>query len=53
MYESDDEQSEREFHYHEGNNKKNNNDENNDSMSRYAYVRYLGLIFSRNDRTLG
>ena len=41
MYESDDEQSKGEFYYHEDNNNKNNDIENNDSMSRYAYVRYV------------
>ena len=40
MYESDDEQSKREFHYYESNNNKKNNIENDVSMSRYMYVRY-------------
>ena len=38
MYESDDEQSKREFYYHEN---KNDNIENDDSMLRYTYVRYF------------
>ena len=41
MYESDGEQSKREFYYHESNNNKKNNIENDDSMSRYTYVRYV------------
>ena len=40
MYKSNDEQSKREFYYHESNNIKNNSIENDDSMSRYTYVRY-------------
>ena len=59
MYESDDEQSERLFQYHEGNNNKNDNIENDDSKTDLA-LRALGpscqdvcLIFSSNDRTLG
>ena len=41
MYESDDEQSKREFYYHEINNNEKNNIENDDSKSRYTYVRYV------------
>ena len=49
MYKSDDEQSRREFYYHENNiymyNKKNNI-ENDDSMSRYTYVSY-SMVFKK------
>ena len=38
MYESDGEQSKREFYYHESNNNKKNNIKNDDSMSGYTYV---------------
>ena len=41
MYESDDEQSKRQFYSHESNNNKNNNIENNDSMSRYTYIKVI------------
>ena len=41
MYESDGEQSKREFYYHESNNNKKNNIKNDDSMSGYTYVRYV------------
>ena len=41
MYDSNDEQSKREFYYHKSNNNKKNNIENGDSMSRYMYVRYV------------
>ena len=40
MYESDDEQSKREFHYYENNNNRKDNIGNDVSMSRYTYVRY-------------
>ena len=39
MYELDDEQSKRDFYYHENN--KKNKIENDNSMSRYTYVRYV------------
>ena len=41
MYKWDDEQSKREFYYHESNNNKITNIENDDSMSRYTYVGYV------------
>ena len=36
-------QSKREFYYHEGYNNRNKNIENDDSMSRYTFVRYVVL----------
>ena len=84
MYESDDEQSKREYCYHESNNNKNNDIINDDSvlfkvcclekprsLCHYRktsdlgilctnlayglgpYCQDLGLIFSRDDHTLG
>ena len=41
MYESDDEQSKREFYFHESKKNKKNNIENDNSLSRYTYVRYV------------
>ena len=41
MYESNDEQSKREFCSHESNDNKNKNIENNTFMSRHTYARHV------------
>ena len=45
MYESDDEQSKREFYYHESNNNMNYNIENDDFVSRY--IRMYGMLVKK------
>ena len=43
MYEATNDQSKREFYYHERYNNRNKNIENDDSTSRYKFVRYVVL----------